>query len=109
MDNPQPHHDHNPDRPEGDGGTITRDPVCGMIVDPHAGKPTASHAGHTYHFCSQGCRTKFVSDPESFVTATDPVTYLWVVGLLALVAFVACALPALRATRVNPLSALRYE
>ncbi|TIW85735.1 MAG: YHS domain-containing protein, partial [Mesorhizobium sp.] len=26
-----------------------------------------------YHFCSQGCRTKFVADPGKFLTATDPV------------------------------------
>ncbi|RVA28921.1 heavy metal translocating P-type ATPase, partial [Mesorhizobium sp. M7D.F.Ca.US.004.03.1.1] len=26
-----------------------------------------------YHFCSQGCRTKFVAEPERFLTATDPV------------------------------------
>ncbi|MBZ9773612.1 heavy metal translocating P-type ATPase [Mesorhizobium sp. CO1-1-8] len=50
-----------------------RDPVCGMIVDPVDGKPTAEHDGHLYHFCSQGCRTKFVSEPEKFLTATDPV------------------------------------
>ena len=52
---------------------ILRDPVCGMTVDPAAGKPTADHAGCTYHFCSQGCRTKFVAAPESYLTATDPV------------------------------------
>ncbi|AZO41016.1 heavy metal translocating P-type ATPase [Mesorhizobium sp. M7D.F.Ca.US.005.01.1.1] len=52
---------------------LLRDPVCGMIVDPAAGKPTAEHDGHLYHFCSQGCRTKFVAEPEKFLTATDPV------------------------------------
>ncbi|RUX87114.1 YHS domain-containing protein, partial [Mesorhizobium sp. M7D.F.Ca.US.004.01.2.1] len=52
---------------------LLRDPVCGMIVDPAAGKPTAEHDGHLYHFCSQGCRTKFVAEPERFLTATDPV------------------------------------
>ncbi|WP_136617436.1 MULTISPECIES: heavy metal translocating P-type ATPase [Mesorhizobium] len=52
---------------------VVRDPVCGMIVDPAAGKPTAEHDGHFYHFCSQGCRTKFVAEPEEFLTATDPV------------------------------------
>lgn len=53
--------------------SVVRDPVCGMTVDPTAGKPTAGHDGHLYHFCSQGCRTKFVADPEKFLTATDPV------------------------------------
>ncbi len=66
-------HDHNHDHSAGDGGVITRDPVCGMIVDPHAGKPMASYGGHTYHFCSEGCRTKFVTDPDQYLTATDPV------------------------------------
>ncbi|RUZ80914.1 heavy metal translocating P-type ATPase [Mesorhizobium sp. M7A.F.Ca.US.006.01.1.1] len=53
--------------------SVVRDPVCGMIVDPAAGKPTAEHDGHLYHFCSQGCRTKFVAASEKFLTATDPV------------------------------------
>ncbi|KQU87549.1 copper-transporting ATPase [Mesorhizobium sp. Root102] len=52
---------------------VVRDPVCGMTVDPAAGKPAAEHDGHFYHFCSQGCRTKFVAEPEKFLTATDPV------------------------------------
>ncbi len=52
---------------------IVRDPVCGMTVDPEAGKPTAEHAGHLYHFCSSGCREKFVADPEAWRTSEDPV------------------------------------
>ncbi|RUW62667.1 heavy metal translocating P-type ATPase [Mesorhizobium sp. M7A.F.Ca.US.008.03.1.1] len=53
--------------------SVVRDPVCGMIVDPVAGKPTSEHDGHLYHFCSQGCRAKFVAEPEKFLTAADPV------------------------------------
>jgi uncharacterized membrane protein YraQ (UPF0718 family)/YHS domain-containing protein len=45
------------------------DPVCGMTVDRHAGKPTATYGGHTYHFCSEGCRAKFEADPERYVSA----------------------------------------
>ncbi|MFC3613013.1 heavy metal translocating P-type ATPase [Lutimaribacter marinistellae] len=56
-----------------DTDKITRDPVCGMIVDPGAGKPTASHDGHLYHFCHEGCRAKFEADPEAYVEAEDPV------------------------------------
>ncbi|MGO7418909.1 YHS domain-containing protein, partial [Rhizobium ruizarguesonis] len=36
---------------------MIRDPVCGMTVDPRAGKPSLDHDGRTYHFCSEGCRT----------------------------------------------------
>jgi len=52
---------------------VTRDPVCGMTVDPAAGKPRHQHAGHVYHFCREGCRAKFAAAPEAFVTAVDPV------------------------------------
>jgi hypothetical protein len=43
------------------------------------------------------------------VNALDPTIYFAVAGLLTLVAAASCFVPARRATRVNPVEALRYE
>ena len=43
------------------------DPVCGMTVDTKTAKHQAEHEGHTFYFCSAGCRTKFLADPNQYL------------------------------------------
>jgi predicted permease len=53
--------------------------------------------------------TRLLSSILYGVTATDPVTFVAMAGLLALVALAACLIPATRAARVDPAVALRVE
>ncbi|MGH9863514.1 MAG: ABC transporter permease [Candidatus Acidiferrales bacterium] len=53
--------------------------------------------------------SRFLATVVSEVAVIEPVTYLGVALLLAGVALAACYIPARRATRVEPLVALRYE
>lgn len=43
------------------------DPVCGMPVDSNTSPHRTERGGHTYYFCSAGCRTKFIADPAKYV------------------------------------------
>ena len=48
-----------------------KDPVCGMAVDPHDAKHRADYGGMPYYFCSAGCRTKFLVEPEKYLTTAQ--------------------------------------
>ena len=50
-----------------DAGNTARDPVCGMSVNPQTSKHRFEHHGTTYHFCCNGCRTKFAADPAKYL------------------------------------------
>jgi P-type Cu+ transporter len=46
---------------------MTKDPVCGMNVEPSTASGKYEYNGQTYYFCSQPCLTKFKEDPETFL------------------------------------------
>lgn len=47
---------------------LTKDPVCGMDVDPHTTQHCATYAGKTNYFCSEKCQDKFVTSPETYLS-----------------------------------------
>src|SRR6202011_1610953 len=44
----------------------TRDPVCGMEVEPAAAAASRVHGGKTYFFCAPGCAAAFEKDPKKY-------------------------------------------
>ena len=77
------HHEHHQHPHDGDhgahgccsartagGAPKAVDPVCGMTVDPATTAHHATHDGVEHHFCSAGCRTKFVADPIRYLDKT---------------------------------------
>ena len=45
-----------------------KDPVCGMMVDPHTATGRSTFQGKEYVFCSASCRQKFEAHPQQYVT-----------------------------------------
>jgi P-type Cu+ transporter len=50
-----------------DAAGTARDPVCGMSVNPGISRHRFEHDGTTYHFCGNGCRTRFEADPAKYL------------------------------------------
>jgi Cu+-exporting ATPase len=60
------HHDH------AAAAHKVKDPVCGMMVDPHTAKHRHEHHGHTYYFCNPKCREKFIAEPGKHLAGEAP-------------------------------------
>ena len=43
------------------------DPVCGMGVNPGKTRLVANYQGHSFWFCSLGCRFAFESNPQKYL------------------------------------------
>jgi len=50
---------------------VLLDPVCGMTVERAHARHLADHDGVIYAFCSIGCRTRFIKEPATFLSATE--------------------------------------
>jgi YHS domain-containing protein len=46
---------------------MTKDPVCGMEVDPKTSTIKSVYQGTTYYFCSQGCKKDFDKEPQKYL------------------------------------------
>lgn len=65
------HEHHHCDHDHGDDATVTViDPVCGMQVDPAKTEHHAAHDGQDFHFCSARCRSRFVENPQRWLSAS---------------------------------------
>jgi Cu+-exporting ATPase len=70
--NPHEHHHHaqadESSQPEQgtDTGDTSKDPVCGMDVDPATAAGSFEHGGRSYYFCCRQCLEKFRSNPGRY-------------------------------------------
>ena len=51
---------------------VLLDPVCGMTVERATARHLAEHDGVIYAFCSIGCRTRFIKEPATYLSANAP-------------------------------------
>ncbi len=51
---------------------VLLDPVCGMTVERASARHLAEHDGVIYAFCSIGCRTRFIKEPATYLSASAP-------------------------------------
>jgi len=70
------HHKHDDStRPDGQRrDDDSRDPVCGMSIDPNTTEYRHVHAGQEWYFCSRKCFEKFRSEPDRYVGDERQIT-----------------------------------
>ena len=44
-----------------------KDVVCGMEIEPTENTLQVAHKGKIYYFCSEECKSKFITDPQKYV------------------------------------------
>lgn len=60
-------HQHGEEQMHEHGKDTAVDPVCGMKIKKSAAKATYEYNGKTYYFCMEGCKEKFVKNPENYI------------------------------------------
>ncbi|OGO67528.1 MAG: hypothetical protein A2Z49_13020 [Chloroflexi bacterium RBG_19FT_COMBO_56_12] len=53
---------------------MTKDVVCGMVIDPKSAAGKSVYKGQTFYFCSSGCKKAFDKEPEKYVKAQEHVS-----------------------------------
>jgi Cu+-exporting ATPase len=46
---------------------MTKDPVCGMMIDEKTAAGKSEYQGQTYYFCAAICKTRFDENPTKYV------------------------------------------
>ncbi|HTP32645.1 MAG TPA: FtsX-like permease family protein, partial [Candidatus Acidoferrales bacterium] len=86
-------------------GARPRDVLGGVLLQGMA----LTIAGLAVGMTGAMAATRVIASMLVNVSATDPATFMGAAAFLIAVALVACYLPARRATRVDPVNALRCE
>ena len=46
---------------------MSKDPICGMDIDPKSAPAKSEYEGKTYFFCHVNCKKTFDADPKKYI------------------------------------------